>query len=199
MVVVADLADLDVVHLVILQPAELLSLDMLRMHAPGALALLVLELHDGDPLAIIGPEAFMRDVARNGPGDLLHSIDQGNVFVLKTGPQPRPKYGNDHGNLLRGEPPFCRLVACRSNANWRWHASTRSMEFSALILRSAPAARVSKDAGGHMVRDARLWRALTMRPVESSARGTIPASRSSECRPCCRPRAAPSETSSASS
>ena len=55
------------------------------MHPPGALALLVLELDDGDALAVLGPEALVRDVARDGAGDLLHALDQRDVFVLKPG------------------------------------------------------------------------------------------------------------------
>src|SRR4029078_2257451 len=107
MAVVCHLRDLDIVHLVIFHPAELLRLEMLRMHPPGRLAFLVLELDDGDPLAVIGPEAFVRDVARNGLSDLLHALDQRDVCVLQAGAQAGPENGDDHDGLL-----ICRRRHC---------------------------------------------------------------------------------------
>ena len=70
MVVENHVGNLDVVHFVVLQAALFLRLDMLRMRAPGALAFLMLELDDGDALAVLGPEPLVRDVAGNGAGDL---------------------------------------------------------------------------------------------------------------------------------
>src|SRR5689334_18840452 len=98
---VADLGDLDVVHLVVRGPAKFLRLDMFGMGPPGALAFLMLELDDGHPLAVIGPEPLVRDVSGNAPGDLLHAVDQGDVLVLEARHQARAEYGDDHDGLLR--------------------------------------------------------------------------------------------------
>src|SRR3954463_15055346 len=82
MAVVVHLGDLDVVHLVIFDPTELLRLKVLGMHPPGLLALLVLKLDDGDALAVVGPEALVRDVSRYAPGDLLHAVNHRRILVL---------------------------------------------------------------------------------------------------------------------
>src|SRR6185369_4839827 len=102
MVVVGHVADLDVIHLVVLRAAELLRLDMFGMRSPGALAFLMFELDDGDAFAVVGPEALVCDVARDGFGDLVHALDQRDVLVLHAGPQTRAEDGDDHGVLLFG-------------------------------------------------------------------------------------------------
>src|SRR6185312_8107963 len=68
--------------------------------APGLLAFLVLELDDGAALAVLGEESLMRDVARRRLGELVHALDQGEVFVLQPGHQAGAEYGDDHGGVL---------------------------------------------------------------------------------------------------
>ena len=54
MAVVIHLGDLDVVHLVILEPTLLLRLQVLGVQPPRLLAFSVLEFDDGDALAVVG-------------------------------------------------------------------------------------------------------------------------------------------------
>jgi len=70
------------------------------MRAPGTLAFFVLELDDGNALAVVRPKAFVRNVAGNGSRDLLHLIDQSDIFLLQSGHEAGAKDGDDHRNLL---------------------------------------------------------------------------------------------------
>src|ERR1041384_1390423 len=62
-----DGADLDMILAVILLPRELLRCPMLGIGPPRAHALLVLELDDRHPLAVVGKEALVGDVTRHRP------------------------------------------------------------------------------------------------------------------------------------
>ena len=71
------------------------------MHPPGALALLVLELDDGDALAVVGPEALVRDVARHGAGDLAACGRPARRIRPASRASGGSGNGDDHGELRR--------------------------------------------------------------------------------------------------
>src|SRR5690348_13536795 len=76
-----DRADLDMILAVVLLARELLRRPMLGIGPPRAHAFLVLELDDRHPLAVVGEEALMGDVAWHRPGEFVHPIGQRDVFV----------------------------------------------------------------------------------------------------------------------
>src|SRR6185312_2474493 len=92
---------------------------VLRMHAPGAHALLALEFDDGHPLAIVGEEALVRDVAGHGAGDLVHARGEHQVLLAHVGHQARAEHRDDH--FL----PPSNTSACSPAALDRANASLR--------------------------------------------------------------------------
>src|SRR5262249_48767121 len=84
-------ADLDVILGVILLPRQFLCRDVFGIAPPGAQAFFMLEFDNGYPLAVVSEKAFVRNVARHSAGELGHAIDQGDVFVSKSGFQARAK------------------------------------------------------------------------------------------------------------
>src|SRR5882724_12988112 len=118
-------ADLDVVFGVVLLARQLLRRAVLRIGPPGAHALLVLELHDGHALAVVGKEAFVRDVARHGGRDLGHAVDQRDVLLARAGPQPGAEHGHDHGTLpssrrLRRHTTLASSASMSSSDSPKW-------------------------------------------------------------------------------
>jgi hypothetical protein len=63
----------------------------------------MLELDDGHALAVIGEKALVRNLARHGLGELVHALDQRDVFVADSRPQAGAKNGDQHGNPFSSE------------------------------------------------------------------------------------------------
>src|SRR5262249_13457600 len=84
--------------------------DVLGMQAPRTLSLLGLEFDDADSLPVISTKALVRDKARHLRGELTHSRDPLEIFVLQLGPHPGTKYRDHHVD----PPPGCSFIARRS-------------------------------------------------------------------------------------
>ena len=171
------------------------------MHAPGALAFLVLELDDGDALAVVGPEALVRDVARDGRAICCMRSTSATYSSCRPGRRRERKTVTIMG--APGADRIVRPAARQSNAEFdRSINSTNIQAFTpSSEKRPAPTAhvrlrsasrRMGRRDGGPCFETAAprsscaskrlLRRLLSMRPSEIDARQrgpTAPASRSS--------------------
>src|SRR5690349_16832386 len=110
---------------VVLLPRELLRRPMLGIGSPRAHAFLVLELDDSHPLAVIGEEALMRDVAWHRPGEFVHPIGQRDVFIADARAQAGAKHGHDHGDA-----PQCEAIGSSGAKRRPGHVRRFSMALS---------------------------------------------------------------------
>src|SRR5580693_2567679 len=158
---------------VVLLPGQLLRGDVLGVGPPGVHAFLVLELDDGDALAVIGKKAFVRDVARHGAGEFLHLIDQGDVFVANSGLQAGTEDGDNHG----GSPcsfgdglsmPRHLSTGIRRGPASRFWAPRRALRPTTAPSETSSAAAASADRAGAKCRPAPCRTAARLRPASSN-------------------------------
>src|SRR5574338_786797 len=99
-------ADLHAVFGIVDFPGLFLRSAMFGVRAPGTHSLFVLELDDGNPLAVFGKKAFMRNVAGHRLRQFDHAVDKGDVFLARPRAQAGTKNSDDHI-----ESPCRRMLA----------------------------------------------------------------------------------------
>src|SRR5262245_31236047 len=72
---------------------------MFGVRTPGTHPVFMLELDDGNPLAVFGKKAFMRNVAGHRLRQFDHAIDKGDVFLARARAQAGTKNSDDHGRI----------------------------------------------------------------------------------------------------
>src|SRR5262245_61908144 len=72
---------------------------MFGIRTPGTHSFFVLELDDGNPLAVFGKKAFVRNVSGHRLGQFDHAVDKSDVLFTSTRAQTGTKDSHDHGEF----------------------------------------------------------------------------------------------------